>query len=83
MINFDDQELWMEERSGDTDFTLDIEDYSGRNFDTDVLDTIVEASHTETPSRADVSTDVSSDDILDEDHWASDSFEELHVDREY
>ena len=64
----------------DQDFSLDIEDYSGRNFDADVLDTIVETSHNE-PTSPEMS--VATDDILDEDHWASDSFEELKVDQEY
>ncbi len=73
MISFDDQ---------DQDFAvdLDIEDYSGRNFDADVLDTIVETSHSESDPADMV---VSSDDILDEEHWAGDSFEELKVDQEY
>lgn len=62
------------------DFTLDIEDYSGRNFDADVLDTIVETSHSE-PSGAEMS--VTTEDILDEEHWAADSFDELKVDLEY
>ena len=61
------------------DLTLDIEDYSGRNFDTDVLDTIVETSHADTAP-----TEPSSDDILDEDHWAADSFvEDVRVEEEY
>lgn len=61
------------------DLDLNIEDYSGRNFDSDVLDTIVENSHEdhgETPG-------YSSDDILDEDHWANDSFDELKVEEEF
>ncbi len=62
------------------DFSLDIEDYSGSNFDTDVLDTIVETSHNE-PTTPEMTVGV--DDILDEDHWASDSFDELRVDQEY
>jgi len=66
------------------DYNLDIQDFSGRNFDNDVLDTIVETAHTEPPDvemAADMT--VGSDDILDEDHWASDSFDELKVDQEY
>ena len=62
------------------DIALDIEDYSGRNFDTDVLDTIVESSHFES---ARSETAVNSDDILDEEHWTTDSFDELKVDQEY
>jgi hypothetical protein len=60
------------------DYALDIEDYSGRNFDVDVLDTIVETSHHEPPT-------VSSNDdgILDEEHWAKDSFDELEIDQEF
>jgi hypothetical protein len=81
MINLDDQEFNMDARLDDNqDFTLDIEDYSGRNFDTDVLDTIVETSHSESPA---TEKSVNSDDILDEEHWATDSFEELKVDQEY
>lgn len=62
------------------DFALNIEDYSGRNFDSAVVDTIVESSHTETVM-SQAPTD--SDDILDEEHWAIDSFDELKVDREF
>ena len=64
----------------DLDFTLDIEDYSGRNFDADVLDTIVETSHSDL---AESEISVTTDDILDEEHWATDSFDELKVDQEY
>lgn len=60
------------------DYTLDIQDYSGRNFDTDVLDTIVENSHHEPSPVA-----PSDDGILDEEHWANDSFETLAIDREF
>ena len=62
------------------DFTLDIEDYSGRNFDADVLDTIVETSHADSSSEPSINSD---DSILDEEHWATDSFEELKVDQEF
>lgn len=62
------------------DFSLDIEDYSGRNFDSDVLDTIVESSHSE-PSAPELQVTV--EDILDEEHWATDSFEDLKVDQEF
>ncbi len=62
------------------DFTLDIEDYSGRNFDTAVLDTIVETSHSDSSA---TDRTVGSDDIMDEEHWATDSFDELKVDQEY
>lgn len=66
------------------DYTLDIEDFSGRNFDSDVLDTIVESSHTETQTtEMSIGSESGNDDILDEDHWASDSFDELKVDQEY
>lgn len=62
------------------DFALDIEDYSGRNFDTDVLDTIVESSHSDLPIANEKDP---SDEILDEDHWTSDSFEPLEIEKEY
>lgn len=59
------------------DFTVNIEDYSGRNFDTDVLDTIVENSHHEPTAPA------ANDEILDEEHWAKDSFDQLEIDQEF
>lgn len=59
------------------DSTLDIQDYSGRNFDADVLDTIVESSHHEMDQQ------VQSDDILDEDHWTDDSLAEMKVEEEF
>lgn len=62
------------------DITLDIQDYSGRNFDSDVLDTIVERSHSEAAAPE---TANNSDDILDEDHWTTDLFDELKVDQEF
>lgn len=81
MINFDGQELSMEPSMNDNqDFTLDIEDYSGRNFDADVLDTIVETSHSDSTSPE---MSVVTEDIMDEEHWASDSFDELKVDQEF
>lgn len=64
---------------GNRDLALDIEDYSGLNFDADVLDTIVESSH----SGSETSEASNSDDILEEEHWATDSFEELKVDQEF